>query len=111
MDESYLLLTLKRSEEMTMTQNTLPQTLAGKVALVTGASSGIGRASALELARRGAKVVVSARRRPEIDSLVAQIRKEGFERAPKVNSHRSWTRPTKPTTPSSTPMCAVSSGP
>ena len=62
-----------------MTQNTLPQTLAGKVALVTGASSGIGRASALELARRGAKVVVSARRPAEIESLVAQIRKEGFE--------------------------------
>src|ERR1700744_2110311 len=79
MDQSYLLLTLKRSEEMTMTQNPLPQTLAGKVALVTGASSGIGRASALELARRGAKVVVSARRRPEIDALAAQIRKEGFE--------------------------------
>jgi NAD(P)-dependent dehydrogenase (short-subunit alcohol dehydrogenase family) len=56
-----------------------PQTLVGKVALVTGASSGIGRASALELARRGARVVVSARRRAEIDSLAAQIRQEGFE--------------------------------
>src|SRR5262249_21395375 len=80
MARPYLLPTLKRSAEMTMkTQNTLPQTLAGKVALVTGASSGIGRASALELARRGAKVVVSARRRPEIDALAAQIRQEGFE--------------------------------
>ena len=56
-----------------------PQTLVGKVALVTGASSGIGRASALELARRGAKVVVSARRRAEIDSLADEIRKQGFE--------------------------------
>ena len=65
-----------------MTQSTpmsRPQTLVGKVALVTGASSGIGRASALELARRGARVVVSARRRAEIDSLAAQIRQEGFE--------------------------------
>ena len=65
-----------------MTQSTpmsRPQTLVGKVALVTGASSGIGRASALELARRGAKVVVSARRRAEIDSLAAQIRQEGLE--------------------------------
>ena len=65
-----------------MTQSTpmsRPQTLVGKVALVTGASSGIGRASALELARRGAKVVISARRRAEIDSLAAQIRQEGLE--------------------------------
>lgn len=55
------------------------QTLAGKVALVTGASSGIGSATALELARRGAKVVASARRRPEIEAVVAEIKKEGFE--------------------------------
>jgi NAD(P)-dependent dehydrogenase (short-subunit alcohol dehydrogenase family) len=57
----------------------VPQTLTGKVALVTGASSGIGRASAIELARRGAKVVVSARRRAEIDSLVDELRKQGLE--------------------------------
>jgi NAD(P)-dependent dehydrogenase (short-subunit alcohol dehydrogenase family) len=56
-----------------------PNTLAGKVALVTGASSGIGRASAVELARRGAKVVVSARRPKEIDTLARAIREEGFE--------------------------------
>ncbi|RWR03374.1 oxidoreductase [[Pantoea] beijingensis] len=56
-----------------------PQTLSGKVALVTGASSGIGRAAAIELARRGAKVVASARRRSEIESLVAEIKSEGFE--------------------------------
>ena len=55
------------------------QTLAGKVALVTGASSGIGRATALELARRGAKVVASARRRPEIEAVVAEIKEAGFE--------------------------------
>lgn len=61
-----------------MTQRPL-KTLDGKVALVTGASSGIGRASALELARRGARVVASARRQHEIDALVSQIKSEGFE--------------------------------
>jgi NAD(P)-dependent dehydrogenase (short-subunit alcohol dehydrogenase family) len=55
------------------------RTLDNKVALVTGASSGIGRATALELARRGAKVIVRARRQSEIDQLVAQIKAEGFE--------------------------------
>ena len=61
-----------------MTSPTL-RTLDGKVALVTGASSGIGRAAALELARRGAKVVASARRGAEIDALVAEIRGGGLE--------------------------------
>lgn len=53
--------------------------LDGKVALVTGASSGIGHATAFELARRGAKVIASARRQSEIDALVAEIRTAGFE--------------------------------
>lgn len=51
--------------------------LEGRIALVTGASSGIGRASALELARRGAKVVVSARRKAELDRLVDEIATAG----------------------------------
>ena len=47
--------------------------LNDKVAIITGASSGIGRASALLFARNGADVVVGARRKAELDSLVLEI--------------------------------------
>ncbi|MCY1203460.1 SDR family mycofactocin-dependent oxidoreductase [compost metagenome] len=51
--------------------------LSGKVAIITGASAGIGRATALLFAAEGARVVVGARRQSELDSLVAQIRDAG----------------------------------
>ena len=50
-----------------------------QVVALMGASSGIGRESALRFARRGAKVIVSARGEEGLDSLVEEIRREGGE--------------------------------
>ena len=51
--------------------------LSGQVALVTGASRGIGEAVARLLARQGAHVIVSARRAEGCEAVVAAIRSEG----------------------------------
>ncbi len=51
--------------------------LKNKVAIVTGASSGIGRATALLFAKEGAAVIVNARREEALDALVAEIEANG----------------------------------
>lgn len=51
--------------------------LKGKVAIVTGASSGIGRATALMFARHGAALVLNARQAPALEKVAHAIRAEG----------------------------------
>src|SRR5580693_1667100 len=51
--------------------------LSGRVAIVTGSSRGIGRAIALALAASGAKVVVSSRKAPSCEAVVAEIAAAG----------------------------------
>jgi len=51
--------------------------LVGKTALITGASAGIGRASALALAQEGANIVLTARRQERLDELVSAVQKAG----------------------------------
>ena len=53
--------------------------IAGKVALVTGGSHGMGRSISEELGRNGCKVVVVARGREQLDSTVQAIKSEGGE--------------------------------
>ncbi|HTC15503.1 MAG TPA: SDR family NAD(P)-dependent oxidoreductase, partial [Steroidobacteraceae bacterium] len=53
--------------------------LRDKVALVTGASSGLGAHFAAVLARAGARVILSARREPELDEVADTLRRSGAE--------------------------------
>jgi NADP-dependent 3-hydroxy acid dehydrogenase YdfG len=55
----------------------MTERLDGTVALVTGASSGIGEATARELAQRGAAVAIAARRKDRLDALAQEIERDG----------------------------------
>jgi NADP-dependent 3-hydroxy acid dehydrogenase YdfG len=55
----------------------MAQTLVGQIAIVTGASSGIGACTARELARRGARVVLAARRVGQLAAQCHAIEKDG----------------------------------
>jgi clavulanate-9-aldehyde reducatase len=55
----------------------VPGALEGRVAAITGASSGIGEATALALAREGAAVALGARRRERLDELAGKIEAAG----------------------------------
>jgi NADP-dependent 3-hydroxy acid dehydrogenase YdfG len=57
----------------------MTQNIEGKVVVITGASSGLGEATARLLALKGARVAIAARRRERLDRIAAELTKAGKE--------------------------------
>lgn len=53
--------------------------IQGRVALITGASKGIGKAAAEELAKEGCKIVICARHANELNEFASELRANGVE--------------------------------
>jgi NAD(P)-dependent dehydrogenase (short-subunit alcohol dehydrogenase family) len=69
----------RRLDTEALTEQNLRKVLQGKVALVTGASSGIGRATAELLGRHGARVILVSRTREKLEALKQEIESSGGE--------------------------------
>ena len=72
--------------------------LAGKTVLITGASAGIGWATALAFAENGANVVVTARREERLRKLCATIAASARNAVPTQSRHRRSTSGVRPST-------------
>lgn len=64
--------------------NAIPGTLADKTVVVTGSTKGIGRAIAMECARRGGHVVISSRTQSDVDHTVADFEQQGWNASGQV---------------------------